>query len=66
MVTKIVKRDGRTVPFNVEKIAQAIYKAAVSVGGNNYKEAGDLAAKVCERIDRDLNTTGHSRTYFNR
>ena len=57
MVTKIVKRDGRTVPFNVEKIAQAIYKAAVSVGGNNYKEAGDLAAKVCERIDRDLNTT---------
>lgn len=57
MVTKIVKRDGRTVPFNVEKIAQAIYKAAVSVGGNNYKEAEDLAGRVCERLDRDVNTT---------
>ncbi|MDD3304057.1 MAG: anaerobic ribonucleoside triphosphate reductase [Clostridia bacterium] len=57
MVTKIIKRDGRTVPFNVEKIAQAIYKAAVSVGGNNYKEAEDLAAKVCERLERDTSTT---------
>ena len=29
MLTKIQKRDGRTVPFNIEKIADAIYKAAI-------------------------------------
>lgn len=34
MLTKIQKRDGRTVPFNIEKIADAIYKAARAVGGN--------------------------------
>ena len=33
MLTKIQKRDGRTVPFNIEKIADAIYKAARAVGG---------------------------------
>ena len=35
MVTKIVKRDGRVVPFNTEKIAKAIYQAALSVGGSD-------------------------------
>ena len=32
MIIKIKKRDGRTVTFNIEKIAGAIYKAAQSVG----------------------------------
>ncbi len=54
MVTKIVKRDGRRVPFNIEKISKAIYKAAVSVGGSDYQEAEDLAAKVCEYIDKNI------------
>ena len=47
MLTKIQKRDGRTVPFNIEKIADAIYKAARAVGGNDYQEAGEMAEKVC-------------------
>ena len=32
MITKIQKRDGRQDPFNVQKIADAIYKAASAVG----------------------------------
>ena len=28
MITMIKKRDGRQVPFNIEKIANAIFKAA--------------------------------------
>ena len=27
-IRQIIKRDGRTVEFNVDKIAEAIYKAA--------------------------------------
>ena len=54
MITKIVKRDGRKVPFNIEKISKAIYKAAVSVGGKDYEEAEELAAKVCEKIEKDI------------
>ena len=42
----IKKRDGRQVPFNIEKIASAIYKAAQVVGGNDYGEAMKLADEV--------------------
>ena len=54
MITKIIKRDGRQVPFNVEKIANAIYQAAVSIGGENYEEAEALAEKVCEYLEKNL------------
>lgn len=33
MITCITKRDGRTRPFDIEKIANAIYKAAQAIGG---------------------------------
>ncbi len=46
MIIKIQKRDGRLVTFNIEKIANAIFKAAQSVGGQNYEEALQLAGKV--------------------
>ena len=46
MITKIRKRDGRQVTFNIEKIANAIFKAAQAVGGNDYDEALELAGKV--------------------
>lgn len=53
MITMIIKRDGRKVPFNVEKIAKAIYKAAVAVGGHNYEEAEELATKVCKFVEEN-------------
>ena len=46
MIVKIKKRDGRLVTFNLEKIANAIFKAAQSVGGENYEESLQLAGKV--------------------
>lgn len=46
MLTKIKKRDGREVPFNIEKIANAIFKSAQSVGGQDYKISMDLAEEV--------------------
>lgn len=50
MITMIKKRDGRQVPFNIEKIASAIYKAAQVVGGNDYGEAMRLADEVCQQL----------------
>lgn len=54
MITKIRKRDGREVPFNIEKIASAIFKAASATGGKNYDTALKLAEKVVEYIDQRL------------
>ena len=56
MITKIIKRDGRKVPFNVEKIAKAIYKSASAVGGHDYETAMELAGKVCEYLEQNLDT----------
>ena len=35
MITMIIKRDGRKVPFNVERMSQTIYNAAEPVGGSD-------------------------------
>lgn len=55
MITQIIKRDGRVVPFNIEKIANAIFKAAQSIGGHNYEESMKLAIKACEYIENKYN-----------
>ena len=44
----IRKRDGRVVPFEKEKIVNAIYKAAQALGGRDYATAERLADKVIE------------------
>ncbi len=54
MITMIKKRDGRQVPFNIEKIASAIYKAAQVVGGNDYGEAMRLADEVCQQLSMSI------------
>ena len=54
MITMIKKRDGREVPFNIEKIANAVLKAAQSVGGNNYNEALEIADKVCQKLSEKI------------
>ncbi len=60
-IEKIVKRDGRIVDFDKNKIVEAIFKAAQSVGGDDREEAekvADLAIKMIEEsIDKDKNPT---------
>ena len=46
MIEKIVKRDGRVVPFNRDKITFAVFQAAVSVGGRNR----EIAEKVTDNV----------------
>ncbi len=43
---KIIKRDGRIVPFDNGKIADAIFQAATAVGGEDRQTAEDLAEIV--------------------
>lgn len=45
-INSIIKRDGRRADFNLEKIADAIYKAAQVLGGNNKDMALYLAKQV--------------------
>ncbi len=52
MITHIVKRDGRIALFNTQKIADAIYKSAQSIGGNDYKEAERLSLKVYNKAEK--------------
>ncbi len=50
MLTTIRKRDGREVPFSMEKIANAIFRAAQAAGGSDYKESLSLANEVSLKL----------------
>jgi len=50
-IQKIRKRDGSVVEFSKEKITNAIFKAAQSVGGTDREESGRVADKVVEYIN---------------
>ena len=45
-IKKIIKRDGREVYFNIDKIAEAIFQAAQVLGGNDRDMAKYLARQV--------------------
>jgi uridine kinase len=52
-ITQVVKRTGAIVPFNKERIANAIYRAAVAVGGRDRSVAEGLADQVVALLERD-------------
>ncbi|MDR1376238.1 MAG: anaerobic ribonucleoside triphosphate reductase, partial [Synergistaceae bacterium] len=60
MITKIKKRDGREVPFNIEKIANAVFKSFVAAKENDaleesYAAALEVAEKVAARLEAESN-----------
>ncbi len=50
MIEKVSKRDGRFVPFDHERISNAIYKAAKAVGGTDRNISAMLSIKVCRAL----------------
>jgi uridine kinase len=50
-ITQIVKRTGSVVPFKRERIANAIYRAAVAVGGRDRETAERLADEVVALLE---------------
>jgi ribonucleoside-triphosphate reductase len=51
-IQHIRKRDGRVMPFDRSKIADAIFKAAQAVGGEDRFIAEELASAVTDYLDR--------------
>lgn len=47
MISYIIKRDGRRESFDLDKIANAVFRAAQSVGGTDTAMARDVAEKTC-------------------
>ena len=47
MISYIIKRDGRRESFDLDKIANAVFRAAQSVGGTDAAMARDVAEKTC-------------------
>jgi ribonucleoside-triphosphate reductase len=47
------KRDGRIVPFDLEKITNAIFKAAQAVGGDDRERAAFISGRVYEMLDKE-------------
>lgn len=62
MLSKVIKRDGREVDFDPEKIQNAIYKAAQSCGGNDLNTATALAVKVMTLIYHTFFDSGKTPT----
>ena len=58
MITTIVKRDGRAVPFNLEKIYGAVLKAMQACDARDEKLAMELAAKAANLADDIATRTG--------
>jgi uridine kinase len=50
-ITHVVKRTGAVVPFKKKRISNAIYQAAVAVGGRDRQLAEDLADQVVETLE---------------
>jgi len=47
----VIKRNGATVPFSQKRITNAIYRAAVSVGGRDRQTAEGLSKQVVEILE---------------
>ena len=47
----VIKRNGATVPFSQDRITNAIYRAAVSVGGRDRETAEKLSQQVVELLE---------------
>lgn len=51
-ISHVIKRDGSKVPYTKNRIANAIYRAAVSVGGRDKSTADDLAEQVTDLLNQ--------------
>lgn len=60
-ITHVVKRTGAIVPFNKERITNAIYRAAVAVGGRDRSIAERLADQVVALLE-ETTPPGHIPT----
>jgi uridine kinase len=53
-IERVKKRDGRVVPFTQNRITNAIYRAAVAVGGRDKLTAQKLSDQVVSLLEKQL------------
>jgi uridine kinase len=53
-VKQVIKRTGAVVPFNRERISNAIYRAAVAVGGRDRSISDKLADQVVSALEETV------------
>ncbi len=53
-ITRVKKRDGRVVKFDLQKITDAIFKATVAIGMPNKQLAKDLSQRVVSSLEAKL------------
>lgn len=58
-ITQVVKRTGVVVPFNPDRITNAIYRAAVEVGGRDKATAEELTRQVVAMLEQN-NANNHT------
>lgn len=56
-IKQVKKRSGVLVPFNKGRISNAIYRAAVAVGGRDKEKADELADEVIKLLTKDNSTS---------
>ena len=56
-IKKIIKRDGRTVDYDINKIADAIFKAAQVLGGKDH----DLSLEIAKEVEEYLLDVCHNQ-----
>jgi uridine kinase len=57
-ITHVIKRTGAVVPFNRDRITNAIYRAAVAVGGRDRSVAEDLTDQVVAILEDTVSPGG--------
>ena len=60
-IKNVMKRSGVIVPFNPERITNAIYRSAVAVGGRDRSIAEGLAQQVVQMLESKI-PSGHIPT----
>jgi len=60
-ITHVVKRSGAIIPFNQDRITNAIYRAAVAMGGRDRSLAEQLSDQVVALLERST-PQGHIPT----
>jgi uridine kinase len=63
MLDKIIKRDGRLVPFDRHKITTAIMQAAIAVGGRDRPTAEKVTDDVLARLNEQAAREGGDEAY---
>ncbi len=57
MIKFILKRNGAKVPFNVQKITNAVYNASLAVGQADWKRSEEITKEILKKLEHGKKTS---------